>query len=59
MGKGKYDLYLQWSIIQPQENEIKLFAGKWDGTGDYDEGNNQSRQSHAFTDTQNLTYEQL
>jgi hypothetical protein len=59
MGKERYDLYLQWSIIQTQEKEIKLFSGKWDGTGDYDEGNNPSRQSHTFTNTQNLTYELL
>jgi hypothetical protein len=59
MGKVIYDLYPQWSKTQPQESEIKLFAGKWDGTGDYDEGNNPSRQSHVFTNTQNLTYEQL
>jgi hypothetical protein len=59
MGKEIYDLYLQWSIIQPHENKIKLFAGKWVGTGDYDEENNPTRQSHDFTNIQNLTYEQL
>jgi hypothetical protein len=55
MGKEIYDLYLQWSIIQPQENEVKLFAGKWEETGVYDEGKIPGRQSHAFTNTQNLT----
>jgi hypothetical protein len=59
MGKEIYDVYLEWSLIQPQENEIKIFAGKRDGSGDYDEGNNPRRQSHAFTNTKNLTYEQL
>jgi hypothetical protein len=59
MIKEIYDLYFQWSITQSQQGETKLYAGKWDGPGDYDEGNNPSRQSHTFTNTQNLTYEQL
>jgi hypothetical protein len=40
------------------KNEIKLFAGKGNGTGDYHEENIPSRQSHVFTNTQNLTYKQ-
>jgi hypothetical protein len=29
MDKEICDLYLQWSIIQPKENSVMLFAGKW------------------------------